>query len=204
MVVIDTHLARGSSNGGASLTIGDGRSGTRRAPPGSNENTNGLPRQYLLRRVDFRTLTRPTPMPSPKGSTNTLDRPSASAVLGVSASAELALAMGLRHPQVFGAVFCASPGAGFQPPVEMPVQLPRAYIVAGTQGAVLPGERDPVGIGTGDPRRGRRDEGACWVARGRLLAAGVPAHGRVGLRLKTPLATHMPRSARSRTCVFPR
>lgn len=55
------------------------------------------------------------------------------AVLGVSASAELALAMGLRHPQVFGAVFCASPGAGFQPPVEMPVRLPRTYIVAGTQ-----------------------------------------------------------------------
>ncbi len=55
------------------------------------------------------------------------------AVLGVSASAELALAMGLRHPQVFGVVFCASPGAGFQPPLEMPVQLPRAYIVAGTQ-----------------------------------------------------------------------
>lgn len=55
------------------------------------------------------------------------------AVLGVSASAELALAMGLRHPQVFGAVFCASPGAGFQPPVELPVQLPRAYFVAGTQ-----------------------------------------------------------------------
>src|SRR6476659_6665019 len=51
------------------------------------------------------------------------------AVLGVSASAELALAMGLRHPQVFGAVFCASPGAGFQPHVEMPVQLPRAHIV---------------------------------------------------------------------------
>jgi len=55
------------------------------------------------------------------------------AVFGVSASAELALAMGMRHPQVFGAVFCASPGAGFQPPVEMPVQLPRAYIVAGAQ-----------------------------------------------------------------------
>jgi enterochelin esterase-like enzyme len=55
------------------------------------------------------------------------------AVFGVSASAELALAMSLGHPQVFGAVFCASPGAGFQPPVEMPSQLPRAYIVAGTQ-----------------------------------------------------------------------
>jgi enterochelin esterase-like enzyme len=55
------------------------------------------------------------------------------AVLGVSASAELALAIGMRHPQVFGAVFCASPGAGFQPPAEMPAHLPRAYLVAGTQ-----------------------------------------------------------------------
>ena len=55
------------------------------------------------------------------------------AVLGVSASAELALAMGLRHPQVFGAVLCASPGAGYQPPAEMPAHLPRAYLVAGTQ-----------------------------------------------------------------------
>jgi enterochelin esterase-like enzyme len=55
------------------------------------------------------------------------------AVFGVSASGELALAMGLRHPQVFGAVFCASPGAGYQPPVVLPRQLPRVYVVAGTQ-----------------------------------------------------------------------
>jgi enterochelin esterase-like enzyme len=55
------------------------------------------------------------------------------AVFGVSAGGELALAMGLRHPEVFGAVFCASPGAGYQPPVEMPAQVPRAYLVAGTQ-----------------------------------------------------------------------
>ena len=56
-----------------------------------------------------------------------------SAVFGVSASAEFALAMGLRHPQVFGAVFCASPGAGYQPPAVLPTQLPRVYLVAGTQ-----------------------------------------------------------------------
>jgi len=54
------------------------------------------------------------------------------AVLGVSASGELALAMGLRHPDVFGAVFCASPGAGYRPPVPMPTPRPRAYLVAGT------------------------------------------------------------------------
>jgi predicted esterase len=41
--------------------------------------------------------------------------------------------MGLRHPDIYGAVFCASPGAGFRPPTEMPSSLPRAYLVAGTQ-----------------------------------------------------------------------
>jgi enterochelin esterase-like enzyme len=55
------------------------------------------------------------------------------AVFGVSASAELALAMGLRHPDVYGAVLAASPGAGYRPPAVMPDPLPRAYLVAGTQ-----------------------------------------------------------------------
>jgi enterochelin esterase-like enzyme len=54
------------------------------------------------------------------------------AVSGVSASGELALAMGLRHPEVYGAVFCASPGAGYRPPAVMPSSLPRTYLVAGT------------------------------------------------------------------------
>ena len=54
------------------------------------------------------------------------------AVFGVSASAELALAMGLRYPGIYGAVFCASPGAGYRPPASMPDALPRAYLVAGT------------------------------------------------------------------------
>ena len=53
------------------------------------------------------------------------------AVFGVSASAELALAMGLRHPDIYGTVFCASPGAGYRPPATMPSSLPRAYLVAG-------------------------------------------------------------------------
>jgi enterochelin esterase-like enzyme len=54
------------------------------------------------------------------------------AVFGVSAGAELALALGLRRPDVYGAIFCASPGAGYRPPVVMPSSLPRAYFVAGT------------------------------------------------------------------------
>jgi enterochelin esterase-like enzyme len=55
------------------------------------------------------------------------------AVCGVSASAELALALGLRHPDVYGFVFAASPGGGYHPPAAMPTVLPRTYLVAGTE-----------------------------------------------------------------------
>ena len=54
------------------------------------------------------------------------------AVFGVSAGGELALAIGVRHPDVYGAVFSASPGAGFRPPEVMPSSIPRVYLVAGT------------------------------------------------------------------------
>jgi enterochelin esterase-like enzyme len=55
------------------------------------------------------------------------------AVWGASLGGELALAMGLRHPGVYGAVFAASPGAGYQPPVVVPSPLPPVYLVAGTE-----------------------------------------------------------------------
>ena len=55
------------------------------------------------------------------------------AVFGVSAGGELALALGLRHPDVYGAILCASPSGGYKPPAVMPDLLPRAYLVAGTQ-----------------------------------------------------------------------
>jgi enterochelin esterase-like enzyme len=54
------------------------------------------------------------------------------AVCGVSAGGELALALGLRHPGVYGAVLCASPGGGYRPPAVLPSPLPRTYLVAGT------------------------------------------------------------------------
>jgi enterochelin esterase-like enzyme len=54
------------------------------------------------------------------------------AVFGVSAGGEFALAMGLRHPDVYGAVFSGSPGAGYSPPCRMPNSIPRTYLVAGT------------------------------------------------------------------------
>src|SRR6201994_3908536 len=55
------------------------------------------------------------------------------AVFGVSAGGELALAIGLRHPDVYGAIFCASPGAGYRPPAVLPSPIPRTYLVAGMQ-----------------------------------------------------------------------
>jgi enterochelin esterase-like enzyme len=59
--------------------------------------------------------------------------PERTAVCGVSASGELSLAMGLRHPDLYGVVFCASPGGGYTPPTVMPSLLPRTYLVAGTR-----------------------------------------------------------------------
>ncbi len=55
------------------------------------------------------------------------------AVFGASAGGELALALGLRHPHLYGAILCASPGGGYRPPGVMPSRLPRTYFVAGTQ-----------------------------------------------------------------------
>src|SRR5262249_1436735 len=49
------------------------------------------------------------------------------------ASGELALALGLRHPDVYGAIFCASPGGGYRPTAVLPSPIPRAYLVAGTR-----------------------------------------------------------------------
>ena len=55
------------------------------------------------------------------------------AVWGASAGGELALAMGVRHPDIYGSVFCASPGGGYRPPDVMPSPLPRFYLVGGKQ-----------------------------------------------------------------------
>lgn len=54
------------------------------------------------------------------------------AVYGYSAGGELALALGLRHPDVYGAVLSGSPGGGYRPPAVLPGPLPRVYLFAGT------------------------------------------------------------------------
>lgn len=53
------------------------------------------------------------------------------AIWGASLGGELALFTGLRHPDIFGVVFSASPG-GSHPP-DGPIRIRRAYLVAGTQ-----------------------------------------------------------------------
>jgi enterochelin esterase-like enzyme len=58
--------------------------------------------------------------------------PERTAVFGVSAGGELSLALGLRHPDLYGAIFSASPGGGYKPPEVMPNPIPRTYLVAGT------------------------------------------------------------------------
>jgi pimeloyl-ACP methyl ester carboxylesterase len=54
-------------------------------------------------------------------------------VFGYSAGGELALAVGLRHPDVYGAVISGSPGGGYKPPRVMPSVLPRVYLFGGTR-----------------------------------------------------------------------
>ncbi len=59
--------------------------------------------------------------------------PRGTAVWGASLGGEFALAMGLRHPEVFGTVLCASPGGGFRPTGPLRGALPSVYLVAGDQ-----------------------------------------------------------------------
>ena len=55
------------------------------------------------------------------------------AMFGASAGGELALALGLRHPEVYGSILSGSPGAGYRPPATLPNDVPRTYLVAGSE-----------------------------------------------------------------------
>ena len=80
------------------------------------------------------------------------------AVFGVSAGGELALALGLRHPDVYGAVFCASPGGGL-PTACRDAEFDSAHVPCRRHaGAVLPREREAVGGRAARCRCGRRHE----------------------------------------------
>jgi pimeloyl-ACP methyl ester carboxylesterase len=58
--------------------------------------------------------------------------PERTAVFGYSAGGELALALGLRHPDVYGAIISGSPGGGYRPTAPIPSPLPRVYLFGGT------------------------------------------------------------------------
>src|SRR5215468_6138540 len=104
------------------------------------------------------------------------------AVFGVSASGELALAIGLRHPDVYGAIFCASPGGGLPTAWCNNAELDSAHVPRRRHArAVLPQECGSVGGRAARCRCGRCHEGAAGVARRRVLARRVPPDGGVGV-----------------------
>ena len=59
--------------------------------------------------------------------------PDRTAVWGASLGGELSLAMGVRHPDVFGTALCASPGGGYRPAPPFEGTLPSMYLVAGEE-----------------------------------------------------------------------
>ena len=111
------------------------------------------------------------------------------AVFGVSAGGELALAIGLRHPDLYGAIFSGSPGGGFRPPAVMPTSLPRTYLVAGT---LEPFFLDNAArwAAAARCRCGRRNEREGRGARRRDVARRVSVDGRVGVWRVSSCAVH--------------
>ncbi len=103
------------------------------------------------------------------------------AVFGVSAGGELALALGLRHPDVYGAVLSCSPGAGYKPADVMPSRIPRTYLVAGTLEPFFLHNAIRWADALRAGRCGCRHERARRVARSRFMAKGVSLNGGVGV-----------------------
>ena len=101
--------------------------------------------------------------------------PERTVVFGYSAGGELALALGLRHPDVYGAVVSGSPGGGYKPPRVMPSSLPRVYLFGGT--------REPFFL----------DNATRWAAALRdagadvMMSERVASHGDVLWRAEFPL-----------------
>ena len=110
--------------------------------------------------------------------------------------------LGLRHPDIYGAVFSASPGGGYQPPAAMPSPLPRVYLVAGTLEPFFLKNATRWAVALRDAGADVVMTRAGRVARRRVLARRVSADGGVGVwtlmhgpstsRLVTPSARSPP------------
>jgi pimeloyl-ACP methyl ester carboxylesterase len=96
------------------------------------------------------------------------------AVWGASIGGELALALGLRHPDTYGAVLWASPGEGCEPPPAMPSPLPRVCLVAGTQEPFFRRHRGSSRLQRSRPRPAER----LWTALVLVYTHTVKHHGR--------------------------
>ena len=103
------------------------------------------------------------------------------AVWGASIGGELALAMGLRHPDIYGAVFSRLAGRGL--PTACRDAEPASARVPRRRhaGAVLSRERHTLGGRAARRRCGRCHDRAGRVARRRVLERRVPADGGVGV-----------------------
>jgi monoterpene epsilon-lactone hydrolase len=97
------------------------------------------------------------------------------AVFGVSADAELPLAMGLRHPDIYGAVFCASTRTGYRPPAALPGRLPRTYVVAASEEPLSAASdvAHAVVVGRRADRR-RAAQQHTWPGSGRFRVGPIP------------------------------
>ena len=103
------------------------------------------------------------------------------AVFGVSAGGELALALGLRHPDVYGAVFSGSPGGGYRPPGVMPSSIPRVYLVAGTLEPFFLENATRWAAALHDAGADVVMTERVAIARRRAVASRVPADGGMGV-----------------------
>ncbi|KAK2617042.1 hypothetical protein QQS21_000136 [Conoideocrella luteorostrata] len=100
------------------------------------------------------------------------------ATFGASAHGEFTLAMGLRHTDIFCAIFCASSGAGEQPRATMPSSLPSVFLDAGARKPFFLENETHWAVALSSA--GRVHGRARRVARRCVLEGGVPSDDSLG------------------------
>lgn len=92
----------------------------------------------------------------------------------------------LNQYELFGAVYCASLGAGYRPPENLAPPLPRCYLVAGQQEPFFLGNAArwarTLHAAGADARMAQRD----GSHGGPVLGRGLRAHDRRGIPAMSP------------------